>query len=73
MTNALAGLVPNILLAVIYAVIGVVLFILAFLAFDRITPGLLWKELIEDQNTALGILMGAVAIALAIIIAAAVH
>ena len=48
-------------------------FILAFMLFDKITPGSLWKELIEDQNTALGVLMGAVAIALAIIIAAAVH
>ena len=30
-------------------------------------------ELIEDQNTALGVLMGCVAIAMAIIIAAAIH
>ena len=73
MNNALSGLVPNVLSAIVYAIIGVVLFIAAFMVFDRITPGLLWKELIEDQNTALGILMGAVAIALAIIIAAAVH
>jgi uncharacterized membrane protein YjfL (UPF0719 family) len=41
--------------------------------FDRLTPGSLWKELIEDQNTALGVLMGCVAIALAIVIAAAIH
>ena len=33
----------------------------------------LWKELLEDHNTAIGVLMGSVAIALAIIIAAAVH
>ena len=33
----------------------------------------LWKELLEDQNTALGNLMAGVAIALAIIIAAAIH
>jgi uncharacterized membrane protein YjfL (UPF0719 family) len=43
------------------------------MVFDKLTPGSLWKELIEDQNTAIGVLMGAVAIALAIIIAAAVH
>jgi len=35
-------------------------------------PGDLWKELLEDQNTALAVLMGGVSIALAIIIAAAV-
>ena len=38
-----------------------------------ITPGSLWKELLEDQNTALGNLMAGIAIALAIIIAAAIH
>jgi uncharacterized membrane protein YjfL (UPF0719 family) len=62
----------NALSAILFAIIGVVLFILAFMLFDKLTPGSLWKELIEDQNTALGVLMGAVAIALAIIIAAAV-
>jgi len=73
MTDALTSMVHNALAAVLFAVIGVVLFILAFILFDKITPGSLWKEIIEDQNTALGVLMGAVAIALAIIIAAAVH
>ena len=63
----------NVLAAILYTVIGLVLFVGAFMLFDRLTPGTLWKELIEDQNTAIGVLMGAVAIALAIIIAAAVH
>ena len=70
--DALTFVLPNILAAVIFALLGVVLFILAFMIFDRLTPGSLWKELLEDQNTALGILMGCVAIAIAIIIAAAV-
>jgi putative membrane protein len=73
MTDVYTSMVHNALAAVLFAVIGVLLFILAFILFDKITPGSLWKEIIEDQNTALGVLMGAVAIALAIIIAAAVH
>jgi putative membrane protein len=73
MTEVYSSMLHNALAAVLFAVIGVVLFILAFVLFDRLTPGSLWKEIIEDQNTALGVLMGAVAIALAIIIAAAVH
>jgi len=73
MTEVYTSMLHNALAAVLFAVIGVVLFILAFILFDRLTPGSLWKEIIEDQNTALGVLMGAVAIALAIIIAAAVH
>jgi uncharacterized membrane protein YjfL (UPF0719 family) len=73
MTDVYASMLQNALAAVLFAIIGVVLFILAFIVFDRLTPGSLWKEIIEDHNTALGVLMGAVAIALAIIIAAAVH
>lgn len=71
--DAFVNLLSNVVAAVIFSAIGVVLFIIAFWIFDKITPGSLWKELIEDQNTALGVLMGAVAIALSIIIAAAVH
>lgn len=73
MNDVYSSMLHNALAAIVFAVIGVVLFILAFMLFDRLTPGSLWKEIIEDQNTALGVLMGAVAIALAIIIAAAVH
>jgi putative membrane protein len=68
-----SSMLHNALAAILFAIIGVALFVLAFILFDKLTPGSLWKELIEDQNTALGVLMGAVAIALAIIIAAAVH
>jgi putative membrane protein len=71
--DAFANLFSNLIAAAIFSASGVVLFIIAFVIFDKITPGHLWKELIEDQNVALGNLMGAVAIALAIIIAASVH
>ena len=73
MTDVYSTMLHNAVAAVLFAIIGVLLFILAFMVFDKLTPGSLWKELLEDQNTALGVLMGAVAIALAIIIAAAVH
>ena len=73
MTDVYSSMLQNAVAAVLFAIIGVVLFVIAFMVLDKLTPGSLWKELIEDQNTALGVLMGAVAIALAIIIAAAVH
>jgi uncharacterized membrane protein YjfL (UPF0719 family) len=63
----------NFVAAVVFALLGVILFVLGFIIFDRLTPGNLWKELLEDQNTALGNLMAGVAIAIAIIIAAAIH
>lgn len=63
----------NFVAAVVFAALGIVLFVVGFIVFDKLTPGSLWKELLEDQNTALGNLMAGVAIAIAIIIAAAIH
>ena len=71
--DVLSNLVSNLIAGVVFALLGVVLFIVGFMIFDRLTPGSLWKELIEDQNTAIGVLMAGVAIALAIVIAAAIH
>lgn len=59
--------------AVLYSVLGIVLFVAAFVAVDRLTPYQLWKEIVEERNTALAILVGAMSIGMCIIIAAAVH
>ena len=72
MSEAFVNLLPNFVAAVIFAALGVVLFVLAFFLVDRMTPGMLWKELLEEHNVALANLMGCIAIALAIIIAAAI-
>ena len=71
--DALRNLAANVLAGIVFTILGLVLFVSAFMLFDRLTPGTIWKELIEDQNTALGILLGCVAIVLAMIIAAARH
>jgi uncharacterized membrane protein YjfL (UPF0719 family) len=71
--DVLRNLTANVVAGVVFTLLGIVLFIAAFMLFDKLTPGSLWKELIEDQNTALGVLMGCVAIALAIVIAAAIN
>jgi uncharacterized membrane protein YjfL (UPF0719 family) len=63
---------PNLLAAIIYAALGISIFIGAFMLFDRLTPGSLWKEIIEEHNTALAVLMGAVSIGLSIVVAAAI-
>lgn len=61
------------LATVIYAGLGIVIFVLSFVLVDKLTPGELWKEIIERQNTAVALLAGAVAIGISNIIAAAVH
>lgn len=62
----------QLLWTVIYVFLGVVIFGLAFWAVTKVTPFSVRKEIEEDQNTSLGIIIGAVIIGLAIIIAAAI-
>jgi uncharacterized membrane protein YjfL (UPF0719 family) len=40
---------------------------------NRLAPFLLWKEIIEEHNTALAIIVGAMSLGICIIIAAAIH
>ena len=55
----------------IFVFIGIVFFAIAYGILSRIFH--IHKEIEEDQNTALGIVIGSIMIGLAIIIAAAIH
>jgi uncharacterized membrane protein YjfL (UPF0719 family) len=59
--------------AIVYSALGIVMFSIAFVVIDRMTPYDLWKEICENRNTALAIMVGAMSIGVCIIIAAAVH
>jgi putative membrane protein len=59
--------------ALIYAAIGLVIFAVAFIVVDRLTPYSLWRELIDEKNAALAIVVGAVAIGISIIVASAIR
>lgn len=59
--------------ALLYAALGIAVFVVAFVAIDRMTPYHLWKEIIDDHNTALAIVVGAMSLGMCIIIAAAIH
>jgi putative membrane protein len=62
-----------ILNAVVYAVLGIIIFSFAFILIDKMTPYDLWNEICEQRNVALAIMVGAMSIGVCIIIAAAVH
>ncbi|MEZ4318056.1 MAG: DUF350 domain-containing protein [Myxococcota bacterium] len=64
---------PEILLAsVIYTALGLVLFGASLWIATRVAPFSIQKEIEEDQNTALGIILGSMFIGIAIIVAAAI-
>jgi uncharacterized membrane protein YjfL (UPF0719 family) len=66
--------INNIVSSLIYSGIGVLVLLFSFYFLDIITPRYnLWKEIIEKQNLALAILLGAAAVGVAVIIAAAIH
>ncbi len=58
---------------VVYSVIGLAIFGLAFLLMVKISPFSIRKEIEKDQNVALAVIMGSVFISLAIIIQAAMR
>jgi uncharacterized membrane protein YjfL (UPF0719 family) len=59
--------------SLLYALVGVVVFWLAFVIIDKLTPYDLWAELVEKKNVALAIVVGAMCIAIGLIVSAAVH
>ena len=61
------------LASIVYSVLGIGLLTVSFFLFDKLTPGTLRKEILEDQNTALAILGAAFMLAVALIISAAIH
>jgi putative membrane protein len=59
--------------SILYALIGVFIFWLCFVIIDKVTPYDLWAEIVEKQNVALSIVVGAMSLGISIIVAAAVH
>ncbi|WP_405029623.1 DUF350 domain-containing protein [Methylibium sp.] len=59
--------------SMLYALIGVAVFWVCFLIVDKLTPYDLWSELVEKRNTALAIVVGAMCLAIGLIVAAAIH
>jgi putative membrane protein len=68
----LANLGANVVAVVVYALVGMILLGLGLWVVERLRPGTMWKEIIEEHNTALATVMAAVLVALSIVIAAAI-
>ena len=60
--------------SLLYSGIGMAVFVISFLVLDLLTPKVsIWRELVEKQNTAVAIFLGAVVYGIATIIASAIH
>jgi putative membrane protein len=56
-----------------FVLLGILLFGIAFFIIVKVSPFSIRKEIEEDQNTSLSIIIGSVFIGIALIIAAAIH
>ena len=63
----------QILSSIVYSFLGTVIFIFAYALIAKLAPFSVKKEISEDQNVALGIMIGSVIIGLSIIIAASIR
>jgi len=67
------NLLPVVVTTVVFVILGLIVFALAFLVITKATPFSVRKEIEDDQNIALAIVIASVILGSALIIAAAVH
>ena len=68
----IAPLLESLLNVAVYTLAGLLLFALAFFVMGKATPFSIRKEIEEDQNVALAIVIGSVIIGIALIIVASI-
>jgi uncharacterized membrane protein YjfL (UPF0719 family) len=80
LSNSIVGLVvpletliPVLVTTIVFVVLGLIIFALAFLVIAKSTPFSVRKEIEEDHNVALAIVIASVILGTALIIAAAIH
>jgi putative membrane protein len=67
------NLLPVVVTTLVFVLIGLIVFAIAFLVIAKAAPFSVRKEIEDDQNIALAIVIGSVILGSALIIAAAVH
>lgn len=67
----IAEILQAVVESVLFTFIGLIFFGIAFLCISKIAPFSIRKEIEEDQNTSLGIVIGSVIIGVALIVSAA--
>ena len=58
--------------AVVFSIVGIVVFFLVLLLMDKVTPFSIIKEIIDEHNQAVATIVAAIVIGISLIIAAAI-
>jgi putative membrane protein len=59
--------------SILYSVLGTIVLLAAFALIEKVLPFSLRKEVAEDQNVALGIILGAFILGVSLIISSAIR
>jgi putative membrane protein len=59
--------------SIIYSALGTVILLISFALIEKVLPFSMRKEIAEDHNTSLGIILGAFILGVSLIIAAAIR
>lgn len=71
-TTRIAVFIRDIITSMVFGLIGILLAIIGYKLFDIVTPFSLAKELAEDQNIAVGIVVGSIIIGICIVVSKAI-
>lgn len=66
-------LVQSVIGTIVFSFIGLVMFGIVYFLMVKLMPFSVRKEIEEDQNVALGIVIGSVIIGISMIVSAAIH
>lgn len=66
-------LLPLLISTIVFVFLGLIVFALAFFVITKVTPFSVRKEIEDDQNVALAVVIASVILGSALIIAAAIH
>ena len=67
------NLLPVVVTTLVFVILGLIVFAVVFVVITKATPFSVRKEIEDDQNIALAIVIASVILGSALIIAAAVH
>jgi len=70
---AMDTLLPLLITTIVFVLLGLIVFALAFFVITKVTPFSVRKEIEDDQNVALAVVIASIILGSALIIAAAIH
>jgi putative membrane protein len=68
-----APFLKTVIASLVYSLLGIFVFAVSFVVIKFLTPFSIRKEIEEDHNTALAIVIGSVILGISLIISAAIH